>query len=119
MGKWRATAALLFNHITSKTSNSLKPNLCSRLHKTTHHLYPLNNAVNTFGLYRSFSAIPSRVSVYSNEIDYESHDLASIYDFGPKEDEDVGKISAIAYFLCTKSVSSSGFCLISLNFQSS
>ena len=115
MGKWRATAALLFNHITSKTSNSLKPNLCSRLHKTTHHLYPLNNAVNTFGLYMSFSVIPSRVLVY-NEIDYGSHNLASIYNFEPKEDEDVDKISVKAYFLCTRSVSSSGFCVISLNF---
>ena len=47
-----------------------------------------------------------------NEINYGSHDLTSIYDFGPKEDEDVGNFFVKAYFLCTRSISSSGFCLI-------
>ncbi|XP_015584583.1 protein RETARDED ROOT GROWTH, mitochondrial isoform X2 [Ricinus communis] len=97
MGRWGAAASLLFNHIARKPSSSTLPNIS---HRSVRQFYPSNQGVYLFG-FRSFSALPSRVSVYSNEIEYGSHDFASIYDFEPKEDEEIGKIPVKAYFLCT------------------
>lgn len=96
MGRWRATAALLLNRsATTKIINSLLPipNLISCLPKALHFSYPLSH--------RLFSAIPSRVSDYSNDIEYGPHDLAPNYILGRKEDEEFGKIPVKAYFLCT------------------
>lgn len=106
MGRWRATAALLLNRsATTKTINSLLPipNLISCLPKALHFSYPLSH--------RLFSAIPSRVSDYSNDIEYGPHDLAPNYILGRKEDEEFGKIPVKAYFLCTRFVYSIGFVL--------
>ncbi|KAF9677112.1 hypothetical protein SADUNF_Sadunf08G0073900 [Salix dunnii] len=91
--RWRATASLFLYHITTKASDFLspKPLCCSR---------PLIQTVSGFK-FRPFSAIPSRVSVYSNEIESGSLDLALDYPLGPKEDEETGKIPVKAYFLCT------------------
>ncbi|KAL9389146.1 hypothetical protein Peur_017751 [Populus x canadensis] len=94
--RWRATASLLLNHITTKAFKFLSPNLPRHI----YHSHPLTETVCGFK-FRSFSAIPSRVSVYRNEIESGSHDLAINYELGPKEDEESGKIPVKAYFLCT------------------
>ncbi|KAL9364979.1 hypothetical protein Peur_042852 [Populus x canadensis] len=94
--RWRATASLLLDHITTKASDFLSPNLPKPLNRS----HPLIQTVHGFK-FRPFSAIPSRVSVYSNEIESGSHDLALNYPLGPKEDEETGKIPVKAYFLCT------------------
>ncbi|KAH8501107.1 hypothetical protein H0E87_016074 [Populus deltoides] len=85
--RWRATASLLLDHITTKASDFLSPNLPKPLNRS----HPLIQTVHGFK-FRPFSAIPSRVSVYSNEIESGSHDLALNYPLGPKEDEETGKI---------------------------
>jgi hypothetical protein len=105
--RWRATASLLLNHITTKAFKFLSPNLP----RPIYHSHPLTQTVCGFK-FRSFSAIPSRVSVYSNEIESGSHDLAINYDLGPKEDEESGKIPVKAYFLCTRSATSFLFFLL-------
>ncbi|KAF9674393.1 hypothetical protein SADUNF_Sadunf10G0122700 [Salix dunnii] len=92
---WRITAALL-NQITAKASKFLSPNVPRHL----YYSHPLTQTVCGFK-FRPFSAIPSRVSDYSNEIESGCHDLAINYDLGPKEDEETGKIPVKAYFLCT------------------
>uniref|UniRef100_A0A6M2ENE8 DUF155 domain-containing protein n=1 Tax=Populus davidiana TaxID=266767 RepID=A0A6M2ENE8_9ROSI len=94
--RWRATASLLLDHITTKASDFLSPSLPKPLNRS----HPLIQTARGFK-FRSFSAIPSRVSVYSNEIESGSHDLALNYPLGPKEDEETGKIPVKAYFLCT------------------
>ncbi|KAL3581868.1 hypothetical protein D5086_016200 [Populus alba] len=94
--RWRATASLLLDHVTTKASDFLSPNLPKPLNRS----HPLIQTVRGFK-FRPFSAIPSRVSVYSNEIESGSHDLALNYPLGPKEDEETGKIPVKAYFLCT------------------
>ncbi|XP_020533765.1 uncharacterized protein LOC105630505 isoform X2 [Jatropha curcas] len=100
MGRWRAIPALLLNHLPRKTSNSVSPNLLPCLPKTLNLSYPLNPGVDTFS-FRLFSAIPSRVSVYSNDFEYGSNDSAPNYGLESEEDEEIGKISVKAYFLCT------------------
>ncbi|KAJ6902604.1 sad1-interacting factor 2-like [Populus alba x Populus x berolinensis] len=94
--RWRATASLLLDHITTKASDFLSPSLPKPLNRS----HPLIQTARGFK-FRSFSAIPSRVSVYSNEIESGSHDLVLNYPLGPKEDEETGKIPVKAYFLCT------------------
>ncbi|KAJ6318020.1 hypothetical protein OIU76_013547 [Salix suchowensis] len=91
--RWRATASLFLDHVTTKASDFLSPKpLCC--------LQPSIQTVRGFK-FRPFSAIPSRVSVYRNEIESGSLDLALNYPLGPKEDEETGKIPVKAYFLCT------------------
>ncbi|XP_065860523.1 protein RETARDED ROOT GROWTH, mitochondrial isoform X1 [Euphorbia lathyris] len=113
MGKWRASVSLLLNHIPRKTPNLLSPNPYSRFPRILNPFRPLNHGVHIFNL-RSFSAIPSRVSVYSNDIDYESRDFTPDYTLGRREDEEIVKIPVKAYFLCTsidlKRIQAENFC---------
>ncbi|XP_021893982.1 uncharacterized protein LOC110811720 [Carica papaya] len=97
MGGWRAGAALIFNHIarTSKPVLTLYPSL------KLLNLYPPSTPSLRLFTLRSFSAIASQLSVYSNESDSGSRDLCHNYGFGAQEDEEMGKIPVKAYFLCT------------------
>lgn len=98
MGGWRAGAALIFNHIarTSKPVLTLYPSL------KLLNLYPPSTPSLRLFTLRSFSAIASQLSVYSNESDSGSRDLCHNYGFGAQEDEEMGKIPVKAYFLCTR-----------------
>uniref|UniRef100_A0A6N2NKS3 DUF155 domain-containing protein n=1 Tax=Salix viminalis TaxID=40686 RepID=A0A6N2NKS3_SALVM len=87
---WRFTASLLLDHITTKASKFLSPSVP----RPICHSHPLTQTVCGFK-FRPFSAIPSRVSDYSNEIESGCHDLAINHDLGPKEDEETGKIPAL------------------------
>ncbi|WCJ22172.1 Protein RETARDED ROOT GROWTH mitochondrial [Euphorbia peplus] len=91
MGKWRASLSLLLNHIPRRQT----PN--APFHRI---IRPLNPGLPTFN-FRSFSAIPSRISVYSHDIEYESLDFTPDYTLGRREDEEIRKIPVKAYFLST------------------
>lgn len=106
---WRFTASLLLDQITTKASKFLSPSVP----RPIYHSHPLTQTVCGFK-FRPFSAIPSRVSDYTNEIESGCHDLAINHDLGPKEDEETGKIPVKAYFLCTRSATSSFLFLFSL-----
>uniref|UniRef100_A0A2P2NYB7 Uncharacterized protein LOC8289157 isoform X2 n=1 Tax=Rhizophora mucronata TaxID=61149 RepID=A0A2P2NYB7_RHIMU len=96
MGRWGAAvaASLLFRHMNRKTHSPKS----SSFYLLSH---PLDSSFSSYR-FRLFSAIPSRVSVYGNETESGSHELAHGFPLGGlKEDEDVGKIPVKAYFLCT------------------
>ncbi|XP_031262311.1 uncharacterized protein LOC116120508 isoform X1 [Pistacia vera] len=97
MGRWRS-ASFLLNRTASifKSRPSLHPKLL---------LLPPPPPPQTFGpsffTLRRFTAIPSRVSVYSAELDSGSHDFDLDYELEANEDEETAKIPVKAYFLST------------------
>lgn len=94
MGRWRISSSFL-NYITRITqSYSSKP-----LVPITH---PGSAVSGRFFRSRPFSAIPSRVSVCSDDLYSGSFDFDHIHDLDAKEDEDTAKIPVKAYFLSTR-----------------
>ncbi|GKU99631.1 hypothetical protein SLEP1_g12446 [Rubroshorea leprosula] len=94
MGRWRAAASLFFNHMTRRPSSN--PSLANSFH------IPLSSHPSLRLLSpRSFSAIPSRVLVYTNDSDYGSLDLCQNHGLVLREEEKTSKIPIKAYFLCT------------------
>lgn len=100
MGRCRP-ASLLLNRIAA-ASKSLTPNASQPL-KRLHFSHPSRPTYRSLRL-RAFSAVPSRVSVYTNEFDYGDPYSGQNYELGVEEDEDedMGKIPVKAYFLCTR-----------------
>ncbi|KAG4148791.1 hypothetical protein ERO13_D05G305800v2 [Gossypium hirsutum] len=98
MGRWRAAASILFNHLIktpfpSPKSLSPKPLSSSNL--------PL-----LFRFTRHFSALPSPVSVYATDFDngspeFPHQNLGFVSQGEEEEEEKLGKIPVKAYFLCT------------------
>lgn len=89
MGRWRY-ASLILSRVTSIYKSLLVP-----------PSHPPTFGPGLFTL-RHFSAIPSRVSVHSAELDSRSHDFDLNYELGANEDEDTAKIPVKAYFLSTR-----------------
>ncbi|CAL2231831.1 unnamed protein product [Prunus armeniaca] len=93
MGRWRA-ASLLLNHVATTASKS------SVAAKPPFHLSRPSSPIFCFHFVNSipFSAIPSRVSIDTNDYDseppYYAHSQA-------QEDEETKKVPVKAYFLCT------------------
>ena len=92
MGRWSRVSSLL--HQISKSLNP-NPNPAKPLFSS------LTYSTRLFNL-RTFSAVPSRVSIDTQEFDSGSPYFAQNYAFGPKEDEETGKIPVKAYFLSTR-----------------
>ncbi|KAF3431534.1 hypothetical protein FNV43_RR26265 [Rhamnella rubrinervis] len=97
MGRWRPASLLL--HRIAAASKSLTPN-ASQPPKRLHLSHTSRPPYRFFSL-RAFSAVPSRVSVYTNEFDYGDPNYGQNYGLGVEEDDDTGKIPVKAYFLCT------------------
>uniref|UniRef100_A0A2N9J4V3 DUF155 domain-containing protein n=1 Tax=Fagus sylvatica TaxID=28930 RepID=A0A2N9J4V3_FAGSY len=99
MGRWRALS-LLLNQIATASTKSLSRNPSLPLRLTPLHLsLPSTPNLRVFlTSTRSFSAIPSRVLVDTNEYD---SGYSYNNEFMAKEDEEIGKIPIKAYFLCT------------------
>ncbi|KAF4368210.1 hypothetical protein F8388_022843 [Cannabis sativa] len=92
MGRWTGVS-LLFHQISkSLHTTPLKPFFFPSTYSTisTHFFNP-----------RTFSALPSRVSIDTHDFDSGSPYLGQTYGFEAKEDEDIGKIPIKAYFLST------------------
>ncbi len=100
MGRWRALS-LLLNQIATASTKSLSRNPSLPLRLTPLHLsLPSTPNLRVFlTSTRSFSAIPSRVLVDTNEYD---SGYSYNNEFMAKEDEEIGKIPIKAYFLCTR-----------------
>ncbi|XP_024021508.1 uncharacterized protein LOC21387740 isoform X2 [Morus notabilis] len=95
MGKWRGGVSLLFHHITFSSKSLLAPN-------PPFFFSPSSSIPKSrFFSFRAFSALPSRISIDTGEFGSGSLYFDRNYGFGPKEDEDSGKIPVKAYFLST------------------
>lgn len=94
MGRWRA-ASLLLNHVTTTASKS------SVAAKPPFHLSRPSSPIFCFHFVNSipFSAIPSRVSIDTNDYDSEPPYYAHSQ---TQEDEETKKVPVKAYFLCTR-----------------
>ncbi|MBA0776125.1 hypothetical protein Gotri_011173 [Gossypium trilobum] len=97
MGRWRAAASILFNHLIKTpfpSPKSLSPKPLSS-----------SNPPLLFRFTRHFSALPSPVSVYATDFDNGSpefpHQNLGFVSQGEAEEEKLGKIPVKAYFLCT------------------
>ncbi|KAK6280917.1 hypothetical protein POUND7_014742 [Theobroma cacao] len=107
MGRWRAAAPLLFNHLTKTPFPS---------HKFLTHSLPLKgrpkplclppslNPPLRFLFTRPFSGIPSQVPVYTSDSEDGSPDFYHqnhVFVSQEEEEEETGKIPIKAYFRCT------------------
>ncbi|KAL1172252.1 hypothetical protein V6Z11_A05G337300 [Gossypium hirsutum] len=97
MGRWRAAASILLNHLIKTpfpSPKSLSPKPLSS-----------SNPPLLFRFTRHFSALPSPVSVYATDFDNGSpefpHQNLGFVSQGGEEEEKHGKIPVKAYFLCT------------------
>ncbi|KAL2559223.1 hypothetical protein Fot_04189 [Forsythia ovata] len=95
MGRWRSS--LLFYRIIA-ASRSINPNFCPNPPlRSSVFLLPTNQFLN----FRSFSALPSPSPFYAEDFDYKTPNFDQTYLEESKENEDTGKISVKAFFLCT------------------
>ncbi|KAK6251874.1 hypothetical protein QUC31_013594 [Theobroma cacao] len=106
MGRWRAAAPLLFNHLAKTPFPShkfLTRSLPLKGRPKPLCLPPSLNLPLRFLFTRPFSAIPSQVSVYTSDSEHGSPDFFhQNYGFvSQEEEEETGKIPIKAYFLCT------------------
>lgn len=101
MGRWRAAASNLLNHLMKTPFPSPKP--------LSPRPLPSSNPPLLFRFTRHFSALPSPVSVYATDFDNGSPEFAhQNHGFVSQgEEEKLGKITVKAYFLCTRFASSS------------
>ncbi|XVF43181.1 hypothetical protein PTKIN_Ptkin02bG0019900 [Pterospermum kingtungense] len=104
MGRWRAAASLLINHLT-KTPFPSHKHLPFSLPMGPKSLFvsPSLNPPLRFPFTRPFSALPSQVSVYTSDFDHVSQDFYNQNHgfLSPEEEEEIGKIPIKAFFLCT------------------
>lgn len=104
MGGWRGGVSLLFHHITSSSKSLLTPNPPNPFFFSSSSPSSSFSSItkSRFFSFRTFSALPSRLSLDTTEFDSGSPFFGHNYGgFGPNEDDDTGKIPVKAYFLST------------------
>ncbi|GMI90255.1 RETARDED ROOT GROWTH [Hibiscus trionum] len=99
MGRWRAAASILMNHLNKNPFPSHKFRSPKPLFRS-----PSLNPIPRFLFTKHFSALPSRIPVYTSDFDHGSPEF-SHQNHGfvsqEEEEEELGKIPIKAYFLCT------------------
>ncbi|KAL8533708.1 hypothetical protein ACS0TY_009923 [Phlomoides rotata] len=101
MGRWRAFVSVSRIISASKSVNNLKFNKNPPLRSLNS---PLSSEPREFSLnFRSFSALPSLSPRHAEEFDFRTHDFDEnqMSEEELLEDEEAGKISVKAFFLCT------------------
>ncbi|GMN41937.1 hypothetical protein TIFTF001_011150 [Ficus carica] len=103
MGRWRGGVSHLFHHITSSSKSLLNPNPPNPFFfSSSSSSSSSSRPKSRFFSFRTFSALPSRLSFDTTEFDSGSPFFDQNYGgFGPKEDDETGKIPVKAYFLST------------------
>ena len=101
MGRWKAAASLLFNHLTKTPfpSHKFLPHSLRPKGPKPLFLSPSLNPALRFLFTRPFSALPSQVSVYTSDSDHGSPDFShQNHGFvSQEEEEEIGKIPIKAY----------------------
>ncbi|KAL6566450.1 hypothetical protein OROGR_002065 [Orobanche gracilis] len=101
MGRWRASLTLSSLIYVSKSINH--PNISTNLFSGSLISLPISRPRNYFLNIRSFSALPCPSPHYAEEFDFKNHDFDQnhVLEEEHLENEDTGKITVKAFFLCT------------------